>query len=263
MTEVQDYVLFQFPKARDLQWAAVSVMQNFVNHYKAKMAARHNDVSQGKAIWKLHYNVVIPTEDWTIFEQMKVNLTQLPEPLYEPDMVVEMSEDRLTRFTPSLKHVTQLFGILCGVECFPLPDVRELKHSFTGKWVVINPDDQLGEIAAKHGWDVIDTAYLLNTTVFPWKGCVGDASWETYAAASMLLCAGCRERIFQMNPKARCQGCGPVVEIHREKPPYNITKYANSAYRLVQGAGWVPQVDQAIDDLELVLQKQAMLQRRM
>jgi hypothetical protein len=241
-TVVIDKVLFKFPKDKEFQFPAAVVMQNYVNGYNFKMA--HNDTSFGKATWELSYGIDIAKEDWELFQTIGLKLATQPVEIKEPDMLVDLSEERLVSFGLSHKHCTQLYGLLCGVGTLPIPDVSErLIGDKNGPWAVLNDD-----LRFEQDWELVTADDLLNNKN-KWKGVIGYQSWQTYMAATM----GCTFQNRLDKPQLAI-GTFTVIEVlQKGHPQALLSKWINPKWHLViEEAGNVErQIRQVINRYDL------------
>lgn len=179
--QVPDNVLIRMPRDRELQWAAMTIVQKWVNNYEIRM--EKNDASSGRAQYVLHYELEISAEDLAIFRRAGLELRQQPEKLVGyPDMVIDLTDERLNRWKDSGKHVNQVCGYMCGEEAIALPLIRRVHPGLGGKW---------GVIAPKNGFslygDIISEEDLFKAVDGEWEGIIGFADWRMYLASAMMI----------------------------------------------------------------------------
>lgn len=239
---IQDRVLFRFPKQRELQFAAASILQEFVNTYDMRMRA-NTPVSPGaspKILFKLSYDVDISDEDWSFFQMIGLSLSHQRVAMDQrPDAVIDLSEERLVHFEGTAKHATQAMGVLSGVGCLPLPKIATIKPKSKGEprwgWQAvqfISPriDDEHSNLEPVANTD------LLTAVDEGWTGFIMDRGWPSYLMASRGM---------------------PVIElIQPNEDRYWLSKWTNRAWRPVDlGCGRVEQhIQQAQKDLEEMIQ---------
>jgi hypothetical protein len=223
-----DKVLFLFPKDRELQFAAAAILQNYVNGFGEKMRV-NNPVPNHKAapVFELSYDVSIDPKDWQLLKSIGLKIKQEPVPMdSHPDAVIDLREERLEMFKDSTKHVCQIMGIMCGILCPPLPEIRMVKpRSDVMEWGVLNP---FLPVPASH----IDANVLLDVENDQLTGVIGNAGWETYLSASRGL---------------------PTIEVMPEgRARMWLSKWTNMAYRVVEpwAGDLTDQIMQAKQDLE-------------
>src|SRR5581483_11334346 len=205
---ILERALFKLPKDPEYLFAAVSVMQEFVNTYESRMSNPLNDTSRGTAIWKLEYtfrtDADVPMQ--ALYDAgLKLDLRPVKELTSTPDMVFDMSDERIDQFRSLGKHVAQACGILCGVLTSPLPKVRIVRPARSGTWL--------------YAYDEADVARILELKDNEVVGVIG-SGWPVYLAASMGL---------------------PVVEVVPfERPRSWLSKWANGGYRMVVSGSALP-----------------------
>lgn len=229
---ITDRVLFKMPRDRELLFPATAILQSFVNGFQDKMQANH-PLPDTPTEYRLEFQVDIEAGEWEFFRRAGFLLNQWPETLdEEPDMIIDLTEERLAKFASLGKHVTQVYGIMSGIGCPPLPILRQLKRTKEpGKW--LNLDCARGEVL----FDRLDGQLT---------GVIGYAGWETYLAASMGCCWN------HEKAKTFCD-CLPVIEIIPKDRPVNwLSKFFNGHYRVCEeGKGNVEkQIQQAIESIE-------------
>ena len=260
---IEDRVLFRFPRDPELQWAAVAVAQSFVNTFDLRMATHMKMIGEDRH-YKLRYGLEISGPAWAVFRRAGLVLMSEPAFQLEPDadqsgrydLVADMTEERLALFPDQQKHAAQIFGTSCGVDWQPLPEVRPLACVLTGPYAVLD-NCTTGPLATVESTLQTSGQEILEADSVPWRGVIGYQGWETYAAASRLLCSDCRERIFrpkQGKQYVDCQ-CGAVIEIlPAGRSRSRLSKFRNSAYRLCiedNGTMSVPlQIQQAMENLD-------------
>lgn len=215
-------ILFILPVSRELQFPAMGTVQEFVNTFQSR--AKNSDVSRGKiTAFELHYAVSCTPEDWHFFEHIGLKLDKQPsgaEQWQNPDMVVNMSEDRLNAFKDSGKHVQAVCSLYAGVECPSLPKIRAVAQ-LTGshRYLVVGEEAQsiVGPATAKfvHADNYCECEELVQAKDKEWTGVIAMAGWETYLAASMGLAC------IEVLPEGR--------------PMTWISKWLNPAYRVIDG----------------------------
>jgi hypothetical protein len=213
---IEDTVLFIMPEDKEYQFAAVSILQFYVNVFQDKMKNSYPQPPDLK--FKLHYDVQIDPKDWKFWQRAELSLVQDKEPIGYPDAIFDFSNERIDLFKGSGKHVGQVCGLMCGVGCPPLPEIRKVQPKLGGEWIMLNP-----------GVPHVDLLELQDEQV---AGVIGEASWETYLACAMNL---------------------PTVEILPVGRPRTwLSKYTSAGYRVVDAAkGDVGlQIDQAVKSLE-------------
>lgn len=223
---VVDQVLFKMPQDRELQFPAMAVLQAFVNSFQAKMKSGVQPAPPPS--YHLRYQVDMPKDDWLFFKTLGLSIVQQQEKIERPDLMLDFTEQRLELFKDSGKHVCQIYGIMSGVACPPLPVIRKVAPKIDGepKWALVRYKLR-GGIAT--GGDELAAAKDAE-----WTGVIGYAGWETYLAASMGL---------------------PLIEILPRGRPRNwLSKWTSSVYRMVEETiGMEEDVDRAKENLEAVL----------
>lgn len=216
--QVIDKVKFIMPVDRELQFAAMSILQAYVNGYDNKMLV--NDTSPNKdAKYILRYNCDMCSCDWEFFQQIGLKLTYDRGQLDGLDMLVDFSWPRVEGYLHG-RHLAEVYGSLVGVESRPLPDIRRIKPRgvMPFRWIAMN--------------DILDLTYNTNrndshTSIecyssdqdliclqdYECTGFIGRAGYETYLAASMGL---------------------PVIEIIPDDRQIGfLSKFTNRGYRVI------------------------------
>lgn len=223
-----DRVLFRMPRDRELQFPAMAVVQAFVRGFKEKM--RVADVSRGAATYELQWDLEMSANDFSFFVAAGATFGSIRTPNLVPDMVVDLSDERLEQYKDSGKHACQICGIMSGVACMPVPSLRHVKPRLQNKvWGVV-------------GEKSIDTTYplvpltidnLLEAEDGAYTGVVGHAGVGTYLAAAMGIA---------------------VIEILPLGRPRNwLTKWQNKGYRLIDTpdeSKWALQIAHAMASAE-------------
>lgn len=206
--EIPDNVLFNMPKDRELQWAAMTIVQKWVNNYEIRM--EKNDASSGRAQYVLRYELGMPNEDFQIFRRAGLELRQQPGMLTgHPDMVIDLSDERLNRWKDSGKHVNQVCGYMCGEEAIAVPLIRRVHPGLGGRWGVLAPRDSI----SLYG-EVITEEDLFKAVDGEWEGIIGYADWRMYLASAMML---------------------PTIEIcPNGRNKRWLSKFCNLGYRMIQ-----------------------------
>lgn len=210
-------ILFIMPKDGELQFPAMSALQNYVNDYKTKMQA--NTVTPTVPQYRLRYWAEMSAADWEFFQGLGIELTQDREEIAFPDAVIDLSDARLLTFYNSEKHAGQACAAIAGVECPPYPKVRQVEpRLWSGRINCVDPGTfealSRGQLAATclQLWcdrDFTDPSYFDYGDVF-----VGFQSRLTYALAAMNV---------------------PVIEILPRHRSVNwMSKWKNPLYRLVE-----------------------------
>lgn len=233
---IPDYVRFIMPKDRELQWAAMPIVQKWINNYQIRM--EKGDVSGGRAQFQLTYDLEMADEDFEIFKRAGLVLKQEPEKFdVPPDMIVDYSDERLKRFENQGRYVTQVCGIFCGEEAPSVPTVKKVHPGLGARWATL---DEEWSTRDWYGWgmaELITAEDLLEAKDAQWMGVIGRASWQTYLAASMML---------------------PVIEIiPATRNKKWLSKFYNIGYRVVvddgDGEQLVDHIRQAIKSVEVLL----------
>ena len=254
--QVIDTVLFQLPKDPELQVAAVSVYQAFVNTYDERVKA--NDVAGVKCVrcgkrrtapekclhcgerqavpiasYRLVHDHTMPEVDWQKFVAAGLVLKTLPVRKYFEDggyeMLVDLRDERIMRYKDSGKHVCQICAVMASAVSVPLPIVRQIKPRMTEDfvWGVLGPM----EAAWVPELPMLSLRQLLGLEDAKYTGFIGHASRETYLAAAMGF---------------------PVVEvIPADRPRRWLSKHTNLGYRAVENYGNVAfKIRQGMDSIE-------------
>lgn len=196
---IPDRILFVMPEDRELQFCAMSSMQCFVQTYADRMKV-HNLAGPEKYKFELHYQVEIDPDHWKFFQRIGLEIRVLPERLTaRPDMIIDMSDERLLKHKDSGMHACQWCNVMSGVPTPVIPAIRRVKPSLSVDRVWRSVD---GMTAPE---DLVDGEV---------SGVYGYASWKTYLTCSMGI---------------------PTVEII----PYNrhvmwLSKFTNSGYRVIR-----------------------------
>lgn len=226
-------VLFIMPRDRELQFAAMSGLQSWVNDYQLKMQA--NCVTAEMPSYRFRYRVDMPEDDWRFFQRLGLELKQQPEEIAFPDAVIDLSDARLLAFYNSEKHCGQVVSALCGVEAQPLPKCRRIECGMWNRhlvWVGAGrfPSELCAMEAVLYSVDVeelIGGGYADGALV------MGLQSPETYAAATLGL---------------------PVIEILQPARSVNwLSKFKNPLYRLIE-ENKLTRLPDAIASIEATLQ---------
>jgi hypothetical protein len=184
---ITEQALFKMPQDKELQFPAMAVLKSYVSTYKEKMAA--NDVSQGTATYRLFYELEMAKEDYTFFRLAGIKLSDPPRRIEQPDMVFDLTEDRIHSMAGSGKHACQIYGIITGVACPPWPQLRQLKLKTTGTcaWGVAEDSLELTSCMEQLADKVVpvDCNQLIMAEENKWTGIVGQASQLTYLACAM------------------------------------------------------------------------------
>lgn len=229
--QVVDRVLFRMPLDRELQFPAMAVVQAFVRGFNDKM--RVSDVSRGVATYDLAWDVSMPEEDFRFFLDAGAKFGNVRTRHLVPDMIVDLTDERLEQYKDSGKHACQVCGIMSGVACMPVPSLRQVMPRLKNKvWGVvgakaINTDYPLVPLTIEH---------LLEAEAESYTGVVGYAGVETYLAAAMGIA---------------------VVEVLPPGRPRNwLTKWQNKGYRLIDTpdeSKWPLQIAYAMASAEAVV----------
>jgi hypothetical protein len=224
----KDYIRFVLPKDRELQFPAMAMVQAFVNNYDERMAA--NDVSGGRVVHELVYEVQQSIQDWTWWQRVlnpddfKI---QAVRGVFHPDMVIDMSDERLLKYQHSGKHACQVCGLFAGESCPALPTVKQLGVSSGGYIGVL----EQGIITVPGNVFVPD---LLQVKPNELSMVIGRASYKTYLACAMGI---------------------PVVEIvPSDRNPNWLSKWQNIGYRqVIAGEREQEQLESAIVSIRELL----------
>ncbi len=203
--DVQDNVLIVMPRDRELQWAAMAIVQKWVNNYETRMGM--NDASGGRAQYVLHYSLEMPDEDFAIFQRAGLELVQQPEKITDRlDMVIDLTDERLLTFKDTGKHVVQACGALCGEENIALPLIRRVHPGLGGKWGAFD--------TGRFGQELVTPEMLHEAVDGEWEGIIGIADWRMYMASAMMI---------------------PTIEIVPKNRNKNwLSKFSNLGYRMIQ-----------------------------
>lgn len=234
---ITERVLFVLPHDRELQIAAISILQDYVNTFDDRSKA--SDVTGGKASYDLEYNVAV--DDMTVWDAFKfagLVLTRHPRdfPVDTATMVVDFADEKLLLWCGHGKHAVQACGVMCGSIASSLPLIRRVRPKIRDyAWARLE-----SEFAYPVGmWP---TTRLINVDMLSTlkdeelTGVIGFASWQTYLAASMGL---------------------PTVEILPEGRDLNwLSKYPNSGYRVVDGpaSAHLEQIASAVRSVERAME---------
>jgi hypothetical protein len=228
-TPVIDRVRFILPENTEYQFPALSVVEAWVNCFKNKMDV--NDVSMGKAEWKLEYELVIPAEDLEFF--YSAGMARLsPTHLKQVDAVIDFSDKAIERFMGSNKHVLQICVMLAGlpVNAAPYPKLRSVKPLASNyRWGRANPATA-SLIAATpdlQPWGVGDLTKLDDHYL---TGVIGEAGRGTALAAAM--------------------GLGVVEIVPSGRPRLWLSKYTSPLYRVVEEGASMSHVERAMRSVE-------------
>ena len=185
MRIIDDNVRFIMPSNREYQFAAMAIVQAFVNNYDEKMRL-NNAMPDVEQRFVLHYEAAMPAEDWEFFQKAGVVLTKMPEPITHVDMELDLTEDKAMSFFGSLRHVVQVYGQMCGINVSSFPQMRTV--ALASDWKVVFLDnmqvDWHGEGAH---YPTVTGEQLLHVRDGDLTCVVGRAGWETYLAAAMGL----------------------------------------------------------------------------
>jgi hypothetical protein len=236
-----DRVVFFMPRNRELQFAAMTVLQEFVSDFDHKMDM--NDSGRTKSKFLLKYDVWMHDTDWRFFLDLGLQFKQEREQvgLDEADMIVDMSDERLAQLVDTGKHAVQVCGLMCGTSCPPIPKLRQVLLSlgvpYRWGWV---GEKGLEDAISANGTaggsrvEALEDVDLMGVQDGQWFGVVGRAGWQTYLACAYGL---------------------PVVEIIPQgRPAKWLSKWSHPLYRAVdEVAGDLEfQVEQAKRNLEEV-----------
>lgn len=174
ITYIEDHVVFRMPSALDYQFAALAIVQSFVDFYDKKMELAHV-LPTDKVRFRLHYKLEgMSAEELDLFRRMGLELKYPPEELDHADMELNFTEDRAFEFFAFDRHVCQIYGGLSGVQVNPVPRVRQVKPALDGEIVYIDDAD--------------DPLALLMAAEDNRISCVvGRQSWLTYWSIAMGL----------------------------------------------------------------------------
>jgi hypothetical protein len=236
---VHDNVHFIMPRDRELQFCAMAVLQRYVQTYDAKMA--YNTPDKNK-LFRIMYSVDMPDADWQMFIDMGFKVAYKPQlqPITHPDMVVDLTDERINRFSHSGKHATQACGVMAGAETRSYPELKQIKPRDTkpAHWLVF--DDDLwpfGLYPDPIGISFVPGADLRTAWDGLYTGVIGYASWHTYLAVSVGL---------------------PVIEVLPEGRHRNwMSKFFSPYYRMVEGDDKHRQIAAAMRNIEELLCTQA------
>ncbi len=229
--QITDRVLFKMPKDRELQFPAIAVVQAFVRGFDDK--ARVTDVSRGAATYDLQWALDMSEHDFQFFIAAGATFGRIPANNIIPDMIVDLSDDRINMYCDSGRHVCQICGIMSGVACMPVPALRQVRPRLQSKvWALVGEK----EITTDYRLVPIKLEHLLAADDESYTGVVGMASVETYLAAAMGLA---------------------VVELLPVGRPRNwLSKWQNKGYRLIDTpdeSEWSEQLAYAMSSAEAVV----------
>jgi hypothetical protein len=219
---ITEVAYFLMPTDLELQFAAMAIVQNYVNGYAGR--ARDPAYNPGQANYILQWRTS-PNTNWDLFTKAGLVLC-IPRSEEEvvsiPDLVVDLREEKLDPALWPGKHACQAAGVLAGVAPPPLPVVRRVKPCYNAdQWVVVAKD--ASEILAMFNLPCaisIDIDGIVAAKDGAISGVIGVAGAETYLAAAMGL---------------------PVIEIQPEGRPRNwLSKFTAPHYRMVAHSGIVP-----------------------
>lgn len=211
-------IIFVMPSSRELQFPAMAIVQEYVNTFQAM--AKNSDASRGVVKeFVLSYSLIMDIKDFDFFARIGLRLDTPPSEVHRhriPDMLVDMSDERLNTFQYSGKHASAVCAILAGVQCGSVPKIKALAPRLgSHRWLVIGEELNalLGVATSKYVSGTVED--LLTAQDQDWSGIIAVAGWETYLAASM--------------------GIG-VVEIAIPRRPVTwLSKFINQGYRVVDG----------------------------
>ncbi len=181
------------PSQRELQFAAMAVLQSYVKSYEQRMKAsivKPDGKPLDDAKFILNYSLDISEEDLQFFYDAGLQLAYIPqkERVQLPAMLLDFSEEAVLPIVESTgKHVCQVYGMLCGVEDLPLPELPKVKprlaNNHNGIWgilpgVEINTPFGGGQVVP------IDGRALCVARDGQYSGIVGLAGWETYMSCA-------------------------------------------------------------------------------
>lgn len=206
--QVVDHVLFKMPLDKELQFPALAVAQAFVRGFREKM--RVSDVSRGAANYELQWDVAMPEEDFKFFIAAGATFGSVRTEGLVPDMIVDLTDERLEQYKDSGKHACQICGVMSGVACMPVPALRQVKPRLRNKvWGMVGAKT----IITDYPLAPLTVSHLLGAQDEIYTGVVGLAGVETYLAAAMGIA---------------------VIEILPLGRPRNwLSKWQNKGYRLI------------------------------
>jgi hypothetical protein len=214
----RDNVLFRLPASREMQFAAMPIIQSFIAQYDDKMQTNHLLPGAGK--FELHYHLDIPDKDWIFWQAVELELKQQPEEIGRLDMEIDMREDAAMAFYAFDRHLTQIYGSMCGIAANPVPKVRMVRSALDRNVLEIDCDE---DRAQQHLMYAVDDEISC---------VVGRRSWLTYWATAMNL---------------------PVIEIITSRDHRNwLSKWCSPIYRIIE-TDHMDLLDRALDDLHEVV----------
>lgn len=231
-----DYVHFIVPKDKELQFPAMATLQEFVNTYVVR--AKNNDTSRGKQTTVLEYTVDMPEEDWLFFVALGLTLQHLRYSHLartHPDMIVDMSDDKLNAFKGGGKHATSVCNLLAGVQCPAIPKIKAVAPRMAGhRWLVVGQELEylVGQDSTRFFMGTGED--LLRAQDNEWSGVIAHAGRVTYHAAAI--------------------GIGVVEILPQNRSVAWLSKWVNTAYRVVSAYTWGPeqlgQILRAVSSIE-------------
>lgn len=227
MKSITDRVVFFLPDDRELQWAAMAVVQAYVNRYDEHMARNNQNAS--KFLFELEYHLIMPPADWAIFQRAGIELMHQPvEHIGTPDVWFDLRANRVASFEAAGKHACQAYGAITGASANPMPAVRKVKPC-TSKLMLgyAYGEDIVVAEGKAYRMDLEDVCDLHDDQL---TGVVGYASWRTYCAASMGLA------VIEVLPKGRSRNW--------------LSKFTNPLYYACTEDGRDEQIASAMADLE-------------
>jgi hypothetical protein len=208
-----DHVRFIVPQSREYQFAAMTVIQRFVNGYDEKM--RLNHVLPTSSPFELHYELHgLPDEDWKFWQAIGLKLTKMPEPVERCDMEIDMREEQVLQFYAFDRHVCQAYGSSCGVEVSPLPEIRTVTP-FLMRDVDGYGTSRLERVLWLDNMDEdVAEGHLMEAEDDEFSCVVGERGWLTWWAVAMGL---------------------PTIEILKpdESVPW-MSKWSSPLYRVIE-----------------------------
>ncbi len=218
---ITERVRFLMPQSREYQFAAMAVLQQFVNGFTLKCA--RGEVAEEGVAYALDYVISGMHDNDLLFfirphrayAHTSLALTLSLMPLRElsgpATMEVDMSDERLESLRSSGKHIVQIGGLMCGILTPALPECRRVEIRRGDPVWLWNPTCE--ELQQVKDFEV--------TGVIAWRGAA------TYMAAVLGLA---------------------VVELDRPDYPNWITKWRLLLYRRVE----VPHGESAHDVQHLI-----------